>query len=76
MQETYLNGGNPSLEELHAEDVVHDDVKDGAVDDNMEDAKKVADFLCKLFLDTLILRACKRVDCSAHYHPEYTHAPS
>ena len=44
MQETYLNGGNPSLEELHAEDVAHDDVKDGAVDDNMEDAKKVADF--------------------------------
>lgn len=46
VQETYLNAGNPSLEELHAEDGAHDGAKDGALDDDVEDAKKVADLLC------------------------------
>ncbi|KAL3155716.1 hypothetical protein ABBQ32_012737 [Trebouxia sp. C0010 RCD-2024] len=40
VEEPYLNGGNPSLEELHAEDGAHDGAKDGAVDDDVDDAKK------------------------------------
>lgn len=33
---------NPSLDELHAEDAAHDNVKDEEDDDSMEDAKKVS----------------------------------
>lgn len=47
--------GNPSLDELHAEDVARESVKEEEVDDSMEDAKKVADWLCRPFDQVLAL---------------------
>ena len=56
--------GNPSLDELHAEDVARESVKEEEVDDSMEDAKKVADWLCRPCDQVLALISF----CNFHYH--------